>query len=269
MTDLFSLSGIDPALYAFAFAVIVVAAIAQSTIGVGFGVVAAPILALLDPAMVPGPMLVLGVATSAMVMVRDRADIRFGNLTWALAGRILASLAGGLTASLLSTQGFLLLFATLILAAVGLSLSGWRLQANRRTLFWAGAASGYMGTITSVGTPPMAIVYQYAPGAEVRANLSAFLVAGGCASIASLALFGAFDLTELAFALKLVPALILGFWLSGPLKRVTDRGWMRPAMLVLCVAASVTLLARGLGMLPGPGATAAAPAEIERPEGDI
>ena len=251
MPEIAALAGMDWSLYAMAFVLIAAAAIVQSTIGVGFGVVAAPILALLDPAMVPGPMLVLGLAITLLVLARDRRDIRFGPLGWALVGRILASLAGGLTASLLSPRAFLLLFGALILVAVGLSLSGWRIAPTRRSLFAARLASGYMGTITSVGTPPMAIVYQYSPGAEVRANLSAFLAAGALISILSLALFGAFDATELLFALSLLPGLALGFWVSGPLKRITDRGWMRPAMLVLCVAASVTLILRGLGMEAG------------------
>lgn len=237
---------IDWAVYVVAFLTIIVAAVAQSTIGVGFGIVAAPVLAVLDPTLVPGPLLVLAMLTSLLVAVRDRRDMRFGNLGFALSGRVVASIFGALTASLLSPQAFLLVFATLILLAVGLSLSGWRIAPSNRNLFFAGAASGYMGTITSVGTPPMAIVYQYSPGAEVRANMSAFLVAGALISILALALFGEFTWTHLALSVKLLPALVLGFWLSGPIKRFTDRGWMRPAMLVLCAAASALLFVRGL-----------------------
>lgn len=246
MPELADFMVLDWTVYTIAFLTIIVAAVAQSTIGVGFGIVAAPVLAVLDPVLVPGPLLVLAMLTSLLVAVRDRRDMRFGNLGFALGGRVVASVFGALTASLLSPQAFLLVFATLIMLAVGLSLSGWRIAASNRNLFFAGAASGYMGTITSVGTPPMAIVYQYSPGAEVRANMSAFLVAGALVSILSLAAFGEFTWTSLALSVKLLPALVLGFWLSGPIKRFTDRGWMRPAMLVLCAAASAVLFARGL-----------------------
>ena len=158
----------------------------------------------------------------------------------------LFSLLGGLTASLLSPQLFLLVFAALILAAVGLSLSGLRVEPTRRNLFLAGSASGFMGTLTAVGTPPLAIVYQYAPGAEVRANLSAFFAVGGFISILSLAGFGAFGLHDLALSLQLLPAMLIGYLLSPLLARHTDRGWMRPAMLALCIGAAALLLVKGV-----------------------
>ncbi len=251
-------AALDWSVFAIAFVVIVLAAVAQASIGVGFGIVSAPILAILDPSLVPGPLLVLAVTTSAIVAVRDRRDFRFGNLGYALAGRIPASLLGGLTASLLSPRMFLLVFGVLVLMAVVLSLTGLRFAPTRRSLFGAGFASGYMGTITSVGTPPMAIVYQHSPGAEVRANMSAFLVVGGLVSILSLALFGAFTWGDLLLSLKLLPALLIGTWLSRPLTRYMDGGWMRPAMLVLCAAAAALLLIRALvGEVPEATAGAA------------
>ena len=191
MPDLSLLAVLDWPSLLLAFVVVVVAAAAQAALGVGFGIVAAPVLAVIDPELVPGTVMVLGTLTALFVAVRERAAFQFANVGYALAGRVLFSLLGALTASLLSPQSFLLVFAALILAAVGLSLSGLRVEPTRRNLFLAGSASGFMGTLTAVGTPPLAIVYQYAPGAEVRANLSAFFAVGGFISILSLAGFGA------------------------------------------------------------------------------
>lgn len=238
--------------YAVAFAVIVVAAIAQSALGVGFGIVAAPVLAALDPVLVPGTVMILGTFTALVVALRERAGWRFGHLGYALVGRIGFSLLGALVASLLSPQLFLLVFAALILAAVALSLSGLRIAPTRRNLFLAGSASGFMGTITAVGTPPLAIVYQYAPGAEVRANLSAFFAVGGLISILSLAAFGELGLADLALSLALLPAMVLGYLLSPLLARRTDRGWMRPAMLALCIGAAGLLLVKGVAGFAAP-----------------
>jgi uncharacterized membrane protein YfcA len=234
-----------------ALAVVVVAAGAQAALGVGFGIVAAPVLAVVDPALVPGTVMVLGTLTALTVAVRERASFHFANVGYALAGRVLFSLLGGLTASLLPPRLFLLVFAALILAAVGLSLSGLRVAPTRRNLFLAGSASGFMGTLTAVGTPPLAIVYQYAPGAEVRANLSAFFAVGGFISILSLAGFGAFGLHDLALSLQLLPAMLVGYLLSPLLARHTDRGWMRPAMLALCVGAAALLTVKGVAGFVG------------------
>ncbi|MCP4385521.1 MAG: sulfite exporter TauE/SafE family protein [Hyphomicrobiales bacterium] len=248
MYDLILTTGHDLTFFSAAFLVIVVAAIAQSTLGVGFGVVAAPALALLDPQMVPGPLLVLAMLTSLMVAIRDRRDVRFGHLSYALSGRVAASILGGLTASALGQRDFLLLFAGLVITGVALSLTGWKIAPTRRNLFLAGSASGYMGTITSSGAPPMAIVYQHSPAAEVRANMSVFLAAGALVSIGSLVAFGAFDWAELAVAMYLIPALWLGFFLSRYFRTLADTGWMRPSMLILCTVAAATLVGRALAM---------------------
>lgn len=229
-----------------AFAVVVVAAATQASLGVGFGIVAAPVLAIVDPELVPGSVMMLGTLTALVVAVRERAAFQFANVGYALGGQILFSLLGALTASLLSSQLFLLVFAALILAAVGLSLSGLRVEPTRRNLFLAGSASGFMGTLTAVGTPPLAIVYQYAPGAEVRANLSAFFAVGGFISILSLAGFGVFGLHDLALSLQLLPAMLVGYLLSPLVTRHTDRDWMRPAMLALCIGAAALLLVKGV-----------------------
>jgi uncharacterized membrane protein YfcA len=260
VADAFLLPAVDWPSFILAFTVILAAAVAQAALGIGFGVVAAPVLAVVDPALVPGTVMVLGTLTAFVVAVRERAAFHFANVGYALAGRVLFSLLGALTASLLSPELFLLVFAALILAAVGLSLSGLRVVPTRRNLFLAGSASGFMGTLTAVGTPPLAIVYQYAPGAEVRANLSAFFAVGGFISILSLAGFGAFGLNDLALSLQLLPAMVLGYLLSPLLARHTDRGWMRPAMLALCIGAAALLLVKGVaGLLDAPRAAEAQP----------
>lgn len=257
-TDPGALAGLLPALdwsvYGFAFLVIVVAAIAQSALGVGFGVVAAPVLAVVDPELVPGTVMILGAFTAGVVALRNRSGWSLATLGPALVGRVIFSLVGALVASLLSPRLFLLVFAALILGAVALSLSGLRIAPTRRNMFFAGSASGLMGTITSVGTPPLALVYQYAPGAEVRATLSAFFALGGLISILSLAAFGELGRADVAFSLTLLPAMLLGYLLSPLLARHTDRGWMRPAMLALCVGAASLLLVKGVAGFPAPTA---------------
>lgn len=243
---------IDWQLYLATFAIIIAAAAAQSALGIGFGIVAAPVLAVIDPVLVPGTVMILGTSTAFIVAVRDRSRWNLGHLGHAFAGRVIFSLLGALIASLLSPRYFLLVFALLILLAVALSLSGLRVEPTRRNLFLAGSASGIMGTITAVGTPPLAIVYQHAPAAEVRANLSAFFAAGGLVSILSLAAFGGIGTADLILSLSLVPALLLGYLMSPLLVRYTDRGWMRPAMLALCVGAAGLLLVRAVaGLVSG------------------
>jgi hypothetical protein len=89
-------------------------------------------------------------------------------------------------------------------------------------------------------------------------------VAGAALSILSLALFGRFGVADLLLAAKLAPALVLGYWLSGPLKRVADAGWLRPAMLTLCLAAALLLIYKGtVGVMASEAAARAEAAAAE------
>ena len=118
-----------------------------------------------------------------------------GELGLAFTGRIAGTAAGAVIVALpLSVFGSL--FALMILAAIALSMTRWRLLPTPRNLLAAGLASGFMGTITSVGAPPMALVYQNMPGPKVRATMGAFLMLGAAFSLVTLAVVGRFTAAQ-------------------------------------------------------------------------
>ena len=61
----------------------------------------------------------------------------------------------------------------------------------------AGATSGVLGTATSIGGPPMALVWQRSTGARLRGTMSGFFLIGSVMSIGVLALTGAVDAEHL------------------------------------------------------------------------
>ena len=54
----------------------------------------------------------------------------------------------------------------------------------------AGATSGVLGTATSIGGPPMALVWQNSSGPKLRGTMSGFFLVGSVLSIAVLAITG-------------------------------------------------------------------------------
>jgi uncharacterized membrane protein YfcA len=109
------------------------------------------------------------------------------------------------------------------------------------TLVSAGLASGFMGTATSIGGPPMAMVYQRVTGPQLRATLAAYFVFGASFSLLTLAVAGEFGAHELELGLTLLPGVLAGFALSWLAARVLDRGYTRIAVLG-CSAASALVL---------------------------
>jgi uncharacterized membrane protein YfcA len=223
---------------------LILAGAVQGSTGFGFNMLAAPMLAVINPAFVPGPMLAMAMVVSAGGMVREWSDINHADLTCALTGRLLSAGAAAFCLGLLSQAAFEAVFGFGVLFAVVLSLVGLRIEATRPSLFLAGALSGFMGTLTSIGAPPMAMVYQNTGGARMRATLNAFFVVGSVISIAALWLAGGFGPGDIVLAATLLPFALVGFLFSGWGKQIVDRGQVKMVVLVVSTASAVILLAR-------------------------
>lgn len=223
---------------------VLVGACIQGTGGIGFAMFAAPIVALIQPELVPGPMLVLGGAVSALAAAREYRQIDYRAAAIALAGRVPGSVLAGLVIGVMSRAAFSFMFALMILTAVVLSSLAPRVEARPAMLGVAGFASGFMGTITSVGTPPMGLVLQSAEPARLRATIGLFLAVGCVISLVVLAVAGRFHWHEFSLSLFLLPAMALGFAISTPLK-----GWIKPramrhAVLGISALSAMLLLLR-------------------------
>ncbi|HKL77790.1 MAG TPA: sulfite exporter TauE/SafE family protein, partial [Gammaproteobacteria bacterium] len=105
--------------------VLVGGAVVQGSVGFGVALLGAPLLFLVDPALVPAPMLIAGLTLPALILVRDRAGLEKAPVAWAVPGFMVGSvLAGGVVASL-PEGGLALVFGSLVLLAVALSALGW------------------------------------------------------------------------------------------------------------------------------------------------
>jgi hypothetical protein len=152
----------------------------------------------------------------------------------------------GMTLAVVSTQAFGLIFGGLILAAVALSVAGLRPALTPRNSVIAGAASGYMGTITAVGGPPIALIYQNEQGPLVRANMSAFFLFASFASAMALLASGHLGMREVMLFVVTFPGVLAGFLLSGLLVNRVPFGGLRPVILGIAAVAGVAAVIRGI-----------------------
>lgn len=236
----------SPALAAAVFAIVVAAAIVQSGLGMGFGLTAAPLLALIEPELVPAATLWIGLLTSSWGAAREISHVQWNEVVTGAFGRLAGVLAGSLLlASIPDKKIFMLTFGTMVGLAVLLSASGWRIAFNRFSLIAMATVSGLMGTITSVGAPPLALIYQNRPSAEARPTLAAFFAVGCALSLAGLHLAGWAGWHDLALALFMVPPMMIGMVTGKRFQSRFDRRY-RPAMLAVAAVAAVILIARGL-----------------------
>jgi len=216
--------------------------------GVGFGslLIAAPLLVLIEPGLVPGPVLVPGLLLSLLMARRAWGGVEWGSVGWAFAGRVPGSLVGALILAGLPDGGFEFLVGATVVLGVLVSAIGLRVTPSPATLLGAGFVAGITGTTTSVGGPPVALVYQHHSGDQLRGTLSGFFVMGSLLSMVTLALVGRFDAHDALMGLLLVPATVAGYAVSPPLVRWLDRGYTRAAVLGLSGAAGLVLVLRRL-----------------------
>ncbi|WP_136657996.1 TSUP family transporter [Nitratireductor sp. XY-223] len=226
--------------------IVVLGSIVQSGLGMGFGLMVAPLLALLDPALVPAPTLFLGMFTAAWGAYGDRALIRWNEVAIGSAGRFTGVAAGLLLLFFVSDEaGFSLLFGIMVLTAVLLSVAGRAIAFNNGSLAVMGFVSGTMGTITSVGAPPLALIYHGRGAATARATLAAFFMIGCAGSLIGLYAAGWAGMRDLALAVAMLPPMLLGLWLSRHL-RLRFARWYRPWLLSVAGVAGLLLVVRGL-----------------------
>ena len=234
------------AVLAAACVVVVLGCVLQGAVGFGSGLIAVPLLVLLDSRLVPGPLIAAGVALSALVLWRDREGLVAAGIGWTLCGRVPGSAVGAAALGVLPAHNVNVMLGLLVLVAVVMSLSGLHPPMNRRSLVTAGLLSGFMNTTSSIGGPPLALIYQRLPGRTLRAVLAMNFVAGGLLSLAMLCAAGRFGAPDVWISAVLILGAVLGFALSRTAARYLDTGRTRAAVLAVSAASSAALLLREL-----------------------
>jgi uncharacterized membrane protein YfcA len=220
--------------------------VVQGSIGFGMAVISAPILLLVNPAFVPGPMLLAAVFLVLLLALRDRRDVMVGDVAVATAGRVLGTVPAALAVRALEPSVFELLFAALVIAVVLLSVKGFYLRRTPRNVFAAATLSGFIGTMSSMGGPAMALVYQHEAGPKIRGTLSAIFTIGTAISVLGLWWAGRFGPVELQLGLLLMPAVFVGFVLSRYTAGRIDKAHTRPAILAISALAALAIVLRAL-----------------------
>lgn len=218
----------------------------QGVAGYGIGTLAAPLLFLISPAFIPAPLTLNAGVLTVLMLVRNRTSLQVREVRYAIGGGLVGAVLAGFTLLLISARGFELIFGALILLAVGLSVAGLKPQLNPRNSVIAGTASAYMGTITAVGGPPIAMIYQNEKGPLVRANMSAFFLFANVFVLATLVLSGYLGVPELWLFVATMPGVFIGFWLSAGLVNRLPFEALRPIILGIAAVAGLAALIRGL-----------------------
>lgn len=217
-----------------AIMIVFIGSFVQSSIGFGLAIVAAPFLFLLSPDYVPAPITLIALLLSLANAYRYRSNISLQGLGAAILGRVPGTAAGGALLLWVDARSLSLWLGLTVLIAVAVSLLPVRIAPTTPRMLIAGFLSGFMGTSTAIGGPPLALLLQHEQANHIRANLSAFFIVSCILSLVVQGYAGYMSWNHLTLTLPLIPAMFLGYWLATRyVERITNQH-IRVASLCIC-----------------------------------
>jgi uncharacterized membrane protein YfcA len=218
---------------ALAAALLTAGALVHGSIGFGFALVAAPMLVRIDPALVPGPLILAGTPLMLLIAWRDRDAVDLTGLRWPVIGQLGGTVAAIFVLQWVSRDSLAVVIGAVVLLAVVLSLVGFAIRPSGFNLVGAGVLSGFMGTTASIPGPPLALVHQHVSASRLRGTLAPFFIVGNVLSLGGLWWAGHLGGAELRSGFLLMPAAVAGFVASRWTARYVDQAVLRRAVLLL------------------------------------
>jgi uncharacterized membrane protein YfcA len=226
--------------------VAVLGAYVQAVVGLGIGLVTAPVVALVAPSLVPVLPLWLALLISGLNLADEHEHIDWRSTAWSLPARVPGTVVGAwLVASFTESQIGVAL-ALMVLLAVALTIRTVDVPLNPTSLAVAGFVAGATGTATSVGGPPIALLYQRGVPEVVRATLSVFFFIGVIVSLSGLALTGSLHREPSLLALVLSPTVVVGYVVGRRTRKLVEGEAFRRGVLVVCTLSAVALLVQSV-----------------------
>jgi uncharacterized membrane protein YfcA len=238
--------GVDVLVVVVLAGILVLGATIQGLVGLGLGLVAAPVVTMLEPSLMPQLMLVLAALLPLFTLMHQHQQIHWHGLAWVLPARVPGTVLGVWFLATFSERGIGIAVAAMVLLAVALSLRAVEVPVRPATLLTAGVISGAAGTATSIGGPPVALLYQHRSPTQIRSTLAVLFTVGAAMSLVGIALGGNLEPRVLLLAVLLSPCLPIGAWVGVRLQGVVPERTIRGAVLAVCAASALVLLVRSL-----------------------
>ncbi|MDN3717711.1 sulfite exporter TauE/SafE family protein [Vibrio breoganii] len=218
---------------------IFIGAFIQTTTGFGMAIVVSPVLILIAPDFIPGPMIIVGLFLSSINAIKYRDHISLVRLKSAFVGLLPGIISGGLLLYFIDVTKFSLFIGIVVLLAVIVSLLPMKIDETPRRLVSAGFLSGFLGMSSGIGGPPLALLWQHQAAMLVRANLAAFFVISSIISLIIQIPIGYMSMKHLYLSLPLLPASYFGGRLAIIFVERIPQHMVRALSLGLCSIAAL------------------------------
>ncbi len=228
--------------FMFIATVVFVSAFVQGSTSMGFALILVPVLALMQPDMIPGALLYLMVPLNAYVALREYRSIDLHGTSWITAGRFLGTFAGLWVLLILSSYWLNMVVGISTILAVLASLYAPAFTPGKKAFAITGLVTGITETATGIGGPPLALVYQHAPVPRLRSTVALCFLIGEIISLIVLNATGSIGMKHLEYALWCAPALLAGMAVSHLVHHRLNQRALRLGVLVFALVSGLVVI---------------------------
>ena len=216
----------------------------QATLGIGAGLVAGPALTVIEPELLPGPMLAMAMVVNVRNAVADRQSTHV--LAWkrALLGAPLGLGLGAVVLSFTNVKTLSLLVSFFVLGAVALQLSGLKPPSGTISDYIAGTATAFSSTVAALPGPMFVVFHGHRAPGTVRGTLASFMLLVTPAILLFLAIDGRFGFRQFVLAVALAPGMFLGLLLGKALRPRISVDRFRVIILSVASLSAVAVIIR-------------------------
>lgn len=232
--------------YLLANCAVVIASLVQTATGMGFAMIAAPLLALVSIQFVPGPMLFVNLFLSLFMLGDGRSHVVRREILTLCPTILVGTLLGVAILTRVPSASLAVMFAGLILLAVAISLFARPQPLTTRNLSICGVAVGAMGSTSGIPGAPLVILYQNEPLEKTRPTMALIFTFSYITSLVALSYAGAFNVRLAMDGLMLLPGLLIGFGIGRWARRYLTQAIGRILMLSIASIGATLLLIKSV-----------------------
>ena len=223
-----------------------VGSVIQGAVGFGLNLLAAPFVALVIPEALPATLVLVAFPLAVSTVAREHRAVEWRALRWMLLGAVPGTLIGLAIVGQVDASQLAVVVGTVTLAGVALSVLSPPIPVTPGSSLAAGFFSNVFGTASSVGGPPVALLFQHRQGPVARSTLGGFFATSAVMSLVGYVATGTITGDQALFAVTLAPFMVGGLWASRHLHPFVDSGWLRPTVLMLSAIAGTAAILRAV-----------------------
>ncbi|WP_028223758.1 sulfite exporter TauE/SafE family protein [Paraburkholderia oxyphila] len=221
---------------------VAIAAFIQGAVGVGFALICAPVISLIDPGLLPVSLLILMLPLNIYLAWRERPALDSNGTLWITVGRTAGALVGVWIISRISAHDLNLFIGASTIAAAVATLCAPTFAPGRNALITAGAVTGITETATGIGGPALAMVFQHYRAPALRSTIALCFAIGEALSLMLLSFTGQITLGRFVSALLLVPPVILGAFISQHVHQRLNSKVLRVSVMGFAIVSGAAIL---------------------------